>query len=337
MKLPKYGHSLKSWAMYEYVAHRASLASLEGTLRDLFGLRVPYGHIYLIKHIMADYYRETIDGGIRRRLVSGPIMHADETQVHHRQGKGYVWVFANLEEVLYVFKPSRDGGFLKEMFSDFSGVLISDFYAVYDWPHCAHQKCLIHLIRDLNNDLLRNPYDEEFKDLVADFGTLLRNIVLTVDKYGLKRHHLAKHQPEADRFLKKVASRSYRSGVAQAAQERIIRYRDDLFTFLKYDGVPWNNNNAEHAIKRFAHYREITDGHVSESGLADYLVLLSIYQTCEYKGINFLKFLLSGETDMEHYCELKGKMPRSTNVDASPMDLVFFNRTLKKVRSPMSG
>ena len=22
-----------------------------------------------------------------------------------------------------------------------------------------------------------------------------------------------------------------------------------LFTFLDYDGVPWNNNNAEHAIK----------------------------------------------------------------------------------------
>jgi hypothetical protein len=256
-------------------------------------------------------------------------MHADETQVHLRQGKGYVWVFANLEEVLYVFKPSRDGSFLNEAFSDFSGVLISDFYAVYDWPHCAHQKCLIHLIRDLNNDLLRNPYDEEFKDLVADFGTLLRNIVLTVDKYGLKRRHLAKHQPEADRFLKKVAGKSYRSGVAQAAQERIIRYRDDLFTFLKYDGVPWNNNNAEHAIKRFAHYREITDGHVSESGLADYLVLLSIYQTCEYKRINFLKFLLSGETDMEHYCEPKGKMPRPANVDASPMDLVFFNKTLR--------
>ena len=28
-----------------------------------------------------------------------------------------------------------------------------------------------------------------------------------------------------------------------------------LFTFLAYDGIPWNNNNAEHAIKAFARLR----------------------------------------------------------------------------------
>src|SRR4030067_2814625 len=106
MKLAKYGHSLKRWAMYEYVAQRASLKSLEGTLRDLFGLPVPFAHISWIKHIMANYYKETIEG-IRRRLVSGPIMHADETQAHLKQGKGYVWGFRNLEEGLYVFTPYR--------------------------------------------------------------------------------------------------------------------------------------------------------------------------------------------------------------------------------------
>jgi hypothetical protein len=40
---------------------------------------------------------------------------------------------------------------------------------------------------------------------------------------------------------------------------------------------------------------------------------------------------------MEHYCEPKGKMPRPANVDASPMDLVFFNKNLREVRSLMSG
>ncbi len=59
------------------------------------------------------------------------------------------------------------------------------------------------------------------------------------------------------------------------------------------DGVPWNNNCAENAIKRFAYYREDTVGTMTEAGLNDYLVLLSIYQTCRYKGVSFLKFLLS--------------------------------------------
>jgi hypothetical protein len=35
-------------------------------------------------------------------------------------------------------------------------------------------------------------------------------------------------------------------------KQRFEKNRDKLFTFLRYDGVPWNNNNAEHAIKAFA-------------------------------------------------------------------------------------
>ena len=142
--------------MYEYVAHRISFQNLEGIFRDLFDLPVCSRHIIVLKRIMANYYRETIEG-IRRRLVTGSILYADETQVHFQRGKGYVWVFTNLDAVLYVYTPTRDGNFLGDLFAGFSGVLISDFYAVYDWAHCAQQKCLIHLIRDLNNELLRNP------------------------------------------------------------------------------------------------------------------------------------------------------------------------------------
>jgi hypothetical protein len=74
---------------------------------------------------------------------------------------------------------------------------------------------------------------------------------------------------------------------AQSGQYRIIRNKSNLFKFLNCDGVLWKNNNAEQAIKRFAHYREIADGHLTENGLTDYLVLLSVNQTCEYKDISF--------------------------------------------------
>jgi len=75
--------------------------------------------------------------------------------------------------------------------------------------------------------------------------------------------------------------------------------RNKLFTFLDYDGVPWNNNNAESAIKAFAKYRKIADGTFTENGIKQYLILLSVYQTCRYKGIDFLKFMLSKETDID--------------------------------------
>ena len=71
---------------------------------------------------------------------------------------------------------------------------------------------------------------------------------------------------------------------------------------LNFDDVPWNNNNAEHAVKAFG--RGILgniDGRTSEQGIKDYLVLLSIYQTCEYRGIDFLQFLRSGETRLSGF------------------------------------
>jgi len=35
---------------------------------------------------------------------------------------------------------------------------------------CPQQKCLLHLIRDLNAEILRNPYDQELKQMVDGFG-----------------------------------------------------------------------------------------------------------------------------------------------------------------------
>jgi hypothetical protein len=42
----------------------------------------------------------------------------------------------------------------------------NDFYSAYDSIKCRHQRCLIHLIRDLNDGLLKNPFDEDYKNLV---------------------------------------------------------------------------------------------------------------------------------------------------------------------------
>jgi hypothetical protein len=79
---------------------------------------------------------------------------------------------------------------------------------------------------------------------------------------------------------------------------RLQRERDKLFTFLKHDGVTWNNNNAEHAIKAFARLRSVIEGLSNPKGIEEYLILLGVCQTCKYSGLDFLAFLRSGETDI---------------------------------------
>jgi hypothetical protein len=162
---------------------------------------------------------------------------------------------------------------------------------------------LIHLIRDLNTDLLKNPFNEELKGLVQEFAALLRPVIETVDRCGLRAYFLRKHKVFVERFYRDLSRREYQSDIVLYYKKRFEKNREKLFTFLDYDGVPWNNNNAEHAIKQFAHYRMIADGMMTESGLNNYLLLFSIYQTCRYKGLSFYRFLLSGEKDVDKFCE----------------------------------
>jgi len=108
-----------------------------------------------------------------------------------------------------------------------------------------------------------------------------------------------------------------------------------LFTFLKYDGVPWNNNNAEHAIKQFVYYREGMIGNLTETGLSDYLVLLSVCQTCKYKGMSFLKFLLSKEQDVDVFWQKKTQEQCLSSIELYPGGFVPRHlRSVYKKKAP---
>ena len=299
-KVEVYGHNLKVWSMHQHVVNRMTFENITKTVQDCFGLPIIFQRIYEFKSILAKYYKATYEK-LFKKIVNGKILHADETPVKLLQDSGYVWAFTSMEEVVYLYRPNRNADFLHDLLKDFQGVLITDYYTGYDSVKCAQQKCLVHLIRDVNDNLLKFPFDEELQKIGQMFGSLLRSIVKTIDRFGLKRRYLGKHKKEVKRYFDELSNETYTSDVAENLRKRMLKYQLKLFLFLDYDGVPWNNNNGEHAIKPFAKYRRLVNGQISEKGLNDYLILLSIYQTCEYKGINFLAFLLSTERDVDNF------------------------------------
>ena len=125
-----------------------------------------------------------------------------------------------------------------------------------------------------------------------------------------------------ENFFRSLSEQSIRSEAAEALRARLIKYQDKLFTFINHDSVPWNNNNAEHAIKQFAYYRENTNGRLSEIGMSDYLLLLSICQTCHYKGVSFLKFLLSRERDVDAFCDRPHRRRQSPAIELYPKGFI---------------
>lgn len=286
----KYGHNLIAYAIYNIIDLQVSQSATAENIQQVFGFSLGKSTIGQFKNRAAKYYKETYEG-ILQKVKAGKLIHADETRVSLKSGFGYVWVLTSLEEVIYFCTDTREGDKLKEYLKAFKGVLVSDFYSVYDAFDCPQQKCLIHLIRDLNDALHKEPFNQELKEFVQAFASLLKPMIETIDHFGLKTRFLRKHKSVVRNFYKDLSRQEYKTSTTQKIYQRFVKNRDKLFTFLDYDGVPWNNNNAEHAVKAFAALRKPLQGLSTSHGMQEYLELLSISQTCKLRGVSFFDFL----------------------------------------------
>src|SRR6266704_3477481 len=59
-----------------------------------------------------------------------------------------------------------------------------------------------HLIRDMNQDLLNNPFDEDLQSITKPFSSLLRSIVAIIDEHGLQRRYLERHAGQVEEFFR---------------------------------------------------------------------------------------------------------------------------------------
>ncbi|MCH7725365.1 MAG: TM0106 family RecB-like putative nuclease [Planctomycetes bacterium] len=286
----KYGHGLASWCVYNHVAGGQNMLRIQRGLRDVFRMNVPQPAIYRFKKTI----RNLIEPDLKRILSdlrSGTVLYIDETEVKLRGSKGYVWVFASAENVYYEYRESRSADFLHEFIGSFDGVIVSDFFTGYDSLPVPQQKCLIHLIREMNDDLLKFPYDDEFRSVVDSFAKMFRSVTQTIDRFGLKRRHLQKHKRELLGLFDTISTNTYSSVAAQKHQARILKYGQRMLTFMDFDGVCWNNNFAENAVKRFARFRRFADGRFTETSLRELLAIMSVFQSLDRQGNDVLQFL----------------------------------------------
>jgi predicted RecB family nuclease len=292
-----YGHGLQSWVLFQHLVNNQSFATIDDDLIELFGINLGKATLNRFKTELSKRYSSTYEN-IKSDLLKSSVIVVDEAKMKLHDIDGYAWVFANSNNVLFCFRATRDGEFLRDFLKGFNGVLVTDFYAAYDSLPCKQQKCLIHLMRDLNEDVTKHPFDEELKKITRAFTSLLRETVSTIDEHGLKKSKLKQHLPAAKRFFDLVTDCLFSSEVAQKYQKRLGKNEDKLFTFLSHNHVPWNNNAAEHAIKHLARLRKRGMTSFAKARIDEYMSLISIYQTCEYRDISFLRFLLSGKKSL---------------------------------------
>ncbi|MGO8751950.1 MAG: IS66 family transposase [Thermoguttaceae bacterium] len=301
-----FGHSFLSWVAYQRVVLMLPVGPIAQTLAALFSETVGRSTICKFIHQLSDDYSYT-ETLLWRSILQSPFIHVDETKISIQGHNWYVWVLTDGKHVVFRLTDSRETTLVHKVLGGYEGVLVSDFYGGYDSFTCRQQKCLVHLIRDLNDDLWKNPFLAEYEVFVAKVRDLLVPIFEDVEKYGLKKRHLQKHMKSVDRFYRQsIDGVTWKNETIQTYQKRFLRYRESLFLFLTEDGIPWNNNTAERAIRHLAVQRKIS-GSFFVKGATDYLTLLGIAQSCRFQDKSFLRFLLSEERDVDAFNDRKGR------------------------------
>jgi hypothetical protein len=308
------GHGLRAWAIHQRIVLRLPYRIITDVMEDLFGERVSQASVVNFMTSFGKEYADT-ERMLVERILHSPFVHVDETRLNIQGTDHYVWVFTDGMHVVFRMTETRETTVVREFLKGYTGVLISDFYPGYDSIECPQQKCLVHLIRDLNEDLWSNPFNSEFESFVLDVRNLLVPMLEAVDKYGLKMRHLRRFKKSVDRFYKRsITNRTYQSEVTLTYQKRFQRYRESLFAFLEHDNIPWENNMAERAIRQLAVQRKIS-GTFFKRASSPYLLLLGIAQSCRFQEKSFLKFLLSREKDVDAFRSQKRK---KTSIPVGP-------------------
>lgn len=151
-----FGYGFLTFVMYKRIELKMSLAKI---VRDLemfmlpSDLCSPTSICNWVKRISEDLeplYQELIT-----LMKQNPYLHVDETGLPLDGKQWWMWVLATELIVIYHAAETRGHKAIKELLSDYAGILVTNFWSAYEKMPQEQQKCLVHLLRDLMNVIVR--------------------------------------------------------------------------------------------------------------------------------------------------------------------------------------
>jgi transposase len=280
-----YGHRLVSLIAYLRMAGRLPKRTIQALLAVLLGVSLSVGQISELLHRVAKQGKSSYDA-LLASLRSSPYVHADETGWREDGQNGYLWSFSTASVRYFVYNHSRSHSIPEQVLSNFLGILISDFYNGYHYYLGLHQRCWVHLLRDVRE--LKQKFPTEG---VLAWAKKLRDIYDRAKAFSSacpKARQAARLSFQAQ--LLELAVPYQECGLPQSVLcKRLVQFEAELFTFVEYPQVPSENNAAERSVRPRVIARKISGGTRSAEGSKTMAVLASLFETWRLQGQNALE------------------------------------------------
>ena len=241
-----------------------------------------------LAEILQSWYEE-----IGAEIIRAGVLYADETVWRINGRLGWLWCFTTPTATLFAIERSRASPVvLKFITEQFAGVLVSDFWAAYSILVCVKQKCLVHLLRDLERV-------ERYKDTSGDwarFAKKLRRLIR--DAIRLRKRWDERAPATYERRYHRMQQRlqvmieiEWTNREARRLVKRLRRHQQELFTFVLNHQVPFENNFAERIIRLAVIMRKNSFNNRSAKGASTQAILMSVFTTLKQRGLNPIKIV----------------------------------------------
>lgn len=272
---------------------RLPLKLIQSLLAHLYSLELSLGGLAELLQRLGKAIAAAFEELLRQARGS-PVLHMDETGWREAGENGYIWELATAGPNalrIYVYDHSRGAAVVGRLLvgedGSFSGVLVTDFYCGYNGYAGMHQRCWVHLLRDLHELKKAHPAQVE----VLAWADALRKL------YAAGKEFVAR-QPSAGERMRKYNQLRWQleqlgqqydkveGHPCQTLAKRLIKHKDEMFQYVRLAGVPADNNLAERGIRPLVVSRKISGGSRSEEGTAAHMKLASLIGTWLARGQN---------------------------------------------------
>ena len=277
-----------------------SYAQVKMLLIDLYGLGVSDGEIGLILREQAIRWQPEYER-LKQTIRGQPGVHLDETtwpiQIFAKHT--YAWVMSGVETLARIYKlaTSRGKGHALDLLGEtFDGIRITDCFPGYKHLNGLQQICWAHLYRKIR-DLVDNSnlpeekrpvvtlWYEQFSQLYTDLRAFLAepfDLKKRMEQISLLRLRLEPLRQPDHNDPKKLHD----------LKQLLTEYDHALFTCMRFDGIPCDNNRAERDLRPLVIKRKKSFGSRTESGAHALEILLSVcWSTWHMNRGNFLPTL----------------------------------------------
>ncbi|MHB9109588.1 MAG: IS66 family transposase [Armatimonadota bacterium] len=271
---------------------RVPLHTIQQLVRGLTGgLHVSLGELRRMCDTVAARGQPAY-AALRDQVRGSPVVQADETSWREDGQHGYLW--AALTPAVRYFERhcTRRGQVIRDLLGEeVPGIVVCDGYVAYSSLGCWLQRCWVHLLRHGHQLTTRHPEVAEAHAWVTAVRAVYDRAVATIAAPEAPCRLEAEREALQIAYEREILTLAIPHREAEQDEWRnLARFLTDhvseLFVFVQHPAVPSPNNAAERAVRGPVTARKICGGTRSKQGSTTKMILFSLLQTCQVRGLD---------------------------------------------------